>query len=84
MTYEYICDKCKNRWDEVHPMKDRNLPVGKQSPCCEDGVVKMAITAPGLNFDGAISPIRRAGTGWNDVLKGIKKASGKDNTIEHY
>ena len=50
----------------------------------EDGVVKMAITAPGLNFDGAISPIRRAGTGWNDVLKGIKKASGKDNTIEHY
>ena len=84
MTYEYICDKCKNRWDEVHPMKDRNHPVGKQSPCCEDGVVKMSITAPGLNFDGAISPIRRAGTGWNDVLKGIKKASGKDNTIDHY
>tara|TARA_B110000444_G_C18451340_1_gene415862 strand:- start:341 stop:538 length:198 start_codon:yes stop_codon:yes gene_type:complete len=64
-------------------MKDRNLPVGKKAPCCEDGIAKMAITAPAISYQGAISPIRRAGSGWNDILKGIKKASAKDNTIEH-
>jgi len=42
------------------------------------------IAAPGLNYQGAITPIKRAGEHWNDVLKGVKKASGKDNTIEHY
>ena len=41
------------------------------------------ITAPGLSFEGSVGTIRRAGSEWNDVLKGIKKASGKDNTIEH-
>ncbi len=41
------------------------------------------IGAPRISFD-TINPIKRAGSGWNDVLKGIKKASAKDNTIEHY
>lgn len=30
---------------------------------------------------GAISTHRRAGEGWSDLLKKVKKASGKDNTI---
>ena len=41
------------------------------------------VGAPGISFD-TINPIKRAGSHWNDVLKGIKKASGKDNTIDHY
>ena len=41
------------------------------------------VGAPRISHD-TIHPIKRAGSGWNDVLKGIKKASGKDNTIEHY
>ena len=41
------------------------------------------IGAPGISHD-TINTIKRAGSGWNDVLKGIKKASGKNNTIEHY
>ena len=41
------------------------------------------VGAPRISFD-TINPIKRAGSHWNDVLKGIKKASGKDNTIDHY
>ena len=41
------------------------------------------IGAPRISFD-TIDPIRRAGSGWNDVLTQIKKNSGKDNTINHY
>lgn len=41
------------------------------------------MSAPSLSSD-LVNPIKRAGSEWNDVLKGIKKASGKDNNIETY
>jgi len=44
---------------------------------------KYLIGAPATTTRG-INVIKRAGSGWNDVLKTIKKNSGKDNTIEHY
>jgi len=30
---------------------------------------------------GSVSTLRRAGQGWQDVLKKVKKGSGKDNNI---
>tara|TARA_R110001606_G_scaffold114217_2_gene241629 strand:- start:1586 stop:1840 length:255 start_codon:yes stop_codon:yes gene_type:complete len=83
MIYDYYCEKCGDRWEQTMTIATRNDPVGTDCPCGEKGSVKKGVSAPGLNFQGAISPIRRAGTGWNDILKGIKKASGKENTIEH-
>tara|TARA_E500000331_G_scaffold312473_1_gene320459 strand:+ start:553 stop:819 length:267 start_codon:yes stop_codon:yes gene_type:complete len=42
------------------------------------------MTSGNVNYQGVMSATRRAGSGWNDVLKGIKKASGrKGNTIQH-
>ena len=42
------------------------------------------IGAPALSYEGAVSTIKRAGSGWNDHLKGIKKAScPKTNKIRH-
>ena len=84
MTYEYYCDKCNDKWDESHTIEDRDLPVGNDCPCAEGGFIKRGVCAPAISFAGVVSPIRRAGSGWNDVLKGIKKASGKENTIDHY
>jgi hypothetical protein len=40
------------------------------------------VSSPPIVHD-TIHPIKRAGSGWNDVLKRIKKNSGK-NSIEHY
>ena len=42
------------------------------------------VTNTNVNYNGVISDVKRAGSGWNDILKGIKKASGKKgNTINH-
>ena len=42
------------------------------------------VTTGNVNYRGVISDVKRAGSGWNDVLKGINKASGrKGNTINH-
>ena len=84
MIYEYTCDKCDKAWEETHAIADRDKPVGGDCPCGKGGKVRRGITAPGLSFEGSVGTIKRAGSEWNDVLKGIKKASGKDNTIEHY
>lgn len=84
MTYDYYCDKCDKVWEESHSIADRDKPVGKTCPCEGNGTVKRGVCAPGLSYEGAVSPIRRAGSGWNDVLKGIKKAAGPKSNINHY
>jgi putative FmdB family regulatory protein len=84
MTYDYYCDKCDKQWEESHPIADRDKPVGEACPCGKGGTVKRGVCAPSLSFEGSVSTVRKAGSGWNDVLKGIKKASGKESNIEHY
>lgn len=91
MLYDYTCSKCNVIWEEQHPIDERDINVGKPTPkqyCSNsekcNGAIERLMTAPALTFEGSVGTIRRAGSEWNDVLKGIKKASGKDNTIEHY
>jgi predicted nucleic acid-binding Zn ribbon protein len=85
MIYLYTCHTCDTEWEEDMPMADRDKPVGQPCPIegC-NGKIARGITAPGLSFSGSVSAIKKAGTGWNDVLKGIKKASDpKRCTIRH-
>lgn len=84
MIYDYYCDKCDKTWEETHSIAERDAPVGKPCGCEENGTVRRGVCAPGLSFQGSVGAIKKAGSGWNDVLKGIKKAGGKKSTIEHY
>ena len=84
MIYLYTCHACNAEWEENFPIDDRDKIVGDPCPHCEEGKISRGITAPGLNYGGAVSAIKKAGTEWNDVLKGIKKASGKNAKIDHY
>jgi hypothetical protein len=53
-----------------------------QEPCPEcGGEVYRTFETGGLISDSK-TPLRRAGAGWNDVLKKIKKGSAKKNTIK--
>lgn len=83
MTYDYYCDKCDEVWEEVHLSADRDKPVGKDCPCGEGGKVCRGVCAPSLSYQGSVSPIRKAGGEWNDLLKRIKKKSGSKSTIVH-
>lgn len=57
---------------------DKQKALKKEGPNWE-----YIMSSPSITTD-TIDPIRRAGSEWNDRLKGIKKASGKDNTINTY
>ena len=83
MLYDYYCEQCNETWEESHLSADRDKPVGQPCPCGKSGTIKRGVCAPAIVSD-SIHPIKRAGNEWNDVLKGIKKASGKENTIDTY
>ena len=81
MKYDYKCRECEHEWDRYLPMDDRKIPESEPCPSCgAEGSVYQVIGCPGFISDSK-STLTRAGSGWQDVLKGIKKASGKSNTI---
>ena len=78
--YDYACRKCDNQFTETRSVADRKIPL--ESPCPEcGGELFQKLSGTSLVSD-SMGTLRRAGTEWQDVLKGIKKASGKDNTIK--
>jgi hypothetical protein len=53
-----------------------------QQPCSEcGGEIYRTLETGGLVSDSK-TPLRRAGSGWSDVLKKVKKGSGRSNTIK--
>jgi len=83
MTYCYSCDSCSVEWEANLPMNDRDVPCSEECPHCSAvGSVKRILAAPGISYAGSKTILQRAGSGWNDVLNKVKKASGRNAKIE--
>lgn len=85
MNYDYHCSDCDTRWEQSVRLVDRDLPTQSPCPHCgAEGKVVRCLSAPSVSYDGGgvVSVVRRAGSGWNDVLNKVKKQSGRKNTIE--
>ena len=83
MTYSYNCTSCNYYWDASLQMDSRDLQLSEPCPHCTlAGNVKRVISAPGISYDGGKTILQRAGSGWNDVLNKVKKASGRQANIE--
>lgn len=80
MIYEYRCNACEHIFDRTLKMDDRKIPETEPCPECGQNEVKQKLSTSGF-VTQSIGTLRKAGTEWQDVLKGIKKASGKDNSI---
>lgn len=61
-------------------MSERDEPIKQPCPDCGGEVYRTLETA-GLISDSK-TPMRRAGSEFNDRLKQIKKGSGRSNTIK--
>jgi len=84
MQYDYKCQECDDTFELSCRMADRDLAT--ETPCKKcGGKIKRCVSAPSMSYD-TMDPqtraLKKAGTGWNDVLKGIKKAAGSKSTIE--
>lgn len=82
MNYDYYCTGCDAKWEESQFLNDRDLPLSSPCPFCKaDGGVKRGVSKTSISYGGSKSNLSRAGSGWNDLLMSVKKASGRNNTI---
>jgi len=80
-TYTYACDQCDHTFDQIHRMDDRRIPCDEPCPNCNaTNSVDVRLGAPKI-VSGTTSTLRKAGSGWGDVLKKVKSGSGMNNTI---
>jgi NAD-dependent SIR2 family protein deacetylase len=84
MRYDYYCSECQEKWEENQFLNDRDLPLALPCPKCKkpNCVKRGFFTATRMSYAGSKSNLARAGSGWNDLLTGIKKASARNTTIE--
>ncbi len=77
--YDYACTGCGNSFSARKSCAERRTP--ELEPCSEcGGEIKMIIGAPKI-VSGVRGP-QSAPDGFKDVLRHIKKQSGKGNTID--
>jgi len=83
MTYTFKCEACQNHWETNLTVATRDNPCSEPCPqCSEYNVTRTFIAAPRISYDGSLTVLQRAGSGWNDVLNKVKKASGRQAKIE--
>ena len=78
-TYDFTCKDCGHEFEKNVPLDDRDKPV--QCPECGKKKSIRAVSAVKLSYSGFKENVTRAGNGWNDVLRKVKKGSGRSNTI---
>ena len=50
--YQYYCDKCDYNTEESYKVVDRDIPVNKRCPICNEGIVKRAVGCGGFELKG--------------------------------
>ena len=86
MTYDYHCKACNSNFELNIASEDRDKPIKKKCPLCQKKgkITREFIKAPLLSYEGAVSDIRRAGSGWNDVLGRVAQYAGPRSQVDRY
>lgn len=78
-NYDFKCQACEHEFTENVPIANRDDSFA--CPQCGKKKVKREVSAVKVSYSGFKENVTRAGSGWNDVLKKVKKASGRENSI---
>lgn len=78
--YTFECEHCRKQEDKQLPISSRDEPLSLPCESC-GGKVKRIITAAPKIVSGVSMNDKRP-EGWKDVLRGIKKNSGKTSCID--
>jgi len=85
MTYHYECGACNKSFELNVIIVQRDTAKQKPCPLCNAiGKIERIIQSPSISYEGSKTTIRRAGNGWNDVLKKIDRYAGKNSMVDHY
>lgn len=81
-TYTYACKACGDIKDRVLSISQRDSLVGSHCEVCGDGILHRTITAPTVVSDGIRNGGLKVPDTFKDVLRDLKKNSGKHCTID--
>jgi len=83
MNYVYDCENCNESFELELPSKDNKKPLSEPCPICgKSGEIYRNFS--GINFGGESDVQKKAGTGFNDILKDINKKAGSQSTMGKY
>jgi len=84
MQYDYQCQKCGKEFSRIVPMADRDKPLLEKCPGCgkKKSIIRGFVAAK-IVYDIS-NPLKRAGSGWNDLMKKMAKGAGRHSKIDHY
>ena len=73
-TYDYRCGACKHIFEAFHLMNEDDTPSKKPCPECGKKEVTKAVSKPaGLGADHNITPDKKTGGKWSEMMGRIKK-----------
>ena len=82
MIYTFECESCGDCFEANLPMSENKRPLVEPCPLCSAQDTDFRVfDSIGHQHDMVNTGQKRAGSGWNDVLKSIDKASGSGSTI---
>jgi putative FmdB family regulatory protein len=84
--YEYKCDKCEERFDEIHSINERTKPTEKPCPNCgEENCVSMVVGTTGIVFGCMASSVqnhKNTPGEFKEHLQRIKNGLGKTGRVK--
>ena len=85
MIYTFACDNCNGSFEVNVPIAENQKPLSQPCQLCGvKGKVYRVFDHSGFQYDMVNTHTKRAGDGWNDVLKSIHKASGSKSVIHQH
>lgn len=81
-TYTYACGACGDTKDKILSISQRDSLVGAPCDACTNGTLSRTITAPTVVSDGIRNGGLKVPDTFKDVLRDLKKNSGKHCTID--
>jgi putative FmdB family regulatory protein len=80
-VYEYGCNECSHEFEEFKTMAEYDVPLSEPCPSCyKVGYISRLISGADI-CDPVSLGVKKVPTGYNEVIKNIKK-SYPGNTIE--
>ena len=72
-SYDYRCENCKEIWDSYETISKRDAPCKEKCPHCgKKKVVRHIGEFPSLATDTTLTPNKKTGGQWNDLMGKMK------------
>jgi len=72
-NYDYKCDKCEHAFEAFLSYDNREKPCNEPCPeCGEKNVQKVIGGFPGLGCDTTLTPDKKTGGQWSEMMNKIK------------